>query len=252
MKDIRFSVDGKSYQVPEKYAEMNERQFRAAMMRLMRFSDRDCFWESFAGIPRRLSGCLPEWVHLELSSIVEYITQMEEEMDHFIIQRLPLLGTFRHSRLYAPSPMLGNVSLQQFMSADNFFSFYTVTQRESFIDLLCASLYLKENETFVIEDKHDKLVPLESREKFFHRHVPTEVRFGIFVNWIFIKNWLTTLFPNLFQRGKGDGKPHANDWLPLFDSFVGDNIPFMREYQRMPCMDAFRIIDAKIKKQNER
>ena len=53
-------------------------------------------------------------------------------------------------------------------------------------------------------------------------------------------------------HGSSDGKPKASDWLGLFDSFVGDNIPFMKDYQRMACMDAFRIIDAKVKSQNER
>lgn len=56
----------------------------------------------------------------------------------------------------------------------------------------------------------------------------------------------------MFPHGSSDGKPKASDWLGLFDSFVGDNIPFMKDYQRMACMDAFRIIDAKVKSQNER
>lgn len=251
MRELKLVSDDRAYtyQVPERYAEMNERQFRAAMMRLMRLTERETFWENFVGIPRRFCGSLPEWIHLEMTELVEFIPRMNEKLNVFIIERLPLHGKFLHKWLYAPQPMLGNVSLQQFMSADNFFSYYTVTQRESYIDLLCASLYLRDNETFVLTDKHDRLVPLDQREAFIHKHVPTEVRFGIFVNWIFVKNWLSDIFPHLFQRGTSDGKPKASDWLPVFDSFVGDNIPFIQEYQRLPCMDAFRIIDGKIARQ---
>lgn len=254
MRELRLEDKGRTYvyQVPEKYGEMDTRQYRAAMLRLMRLSDRAKFWESFVGMPQQFCGSLPEWVHLELSSMIEFIPRLDEKLDRFLIDRLTLPRHFRRSTLTAPKPMLSGMSFQQFMTADNFFSFYSVTQRESFIDLLCASLYLKDREVFVIEDKRDRLVPMEEREKYIHRYVPTDVRFGVFVNWIFIKNWLTDMFPHLFQRGKSDGKPKASDWLPLFDSFVGDNIPYIQKYQAMPCMDAFRILDNKIKQQNEK
>lgn len=254
MRELLIKNDGKPhvFQVPEKYAEMDERQFRAAMLLLMHLSERETFWENYAGIPHRFFGSLPEWVHLAMSSMLDFISELNEKLNHFIIERLPLLGSFRHSSLTAPGPMLDGVSLQQFMTADNFFSYYTVTQRESFIDLLCASLYLKKNERFIVTSKKEKLVPLQEREHWIHRYVPTEVRFGVFVNWIFIKNWLSDAYPHLFKKGKSDGKPKASDWLPLFDSFVGDNVPFIKDYQQMHCLDAFRIIDGKIKQQDER
>jgi len=254
MRELKFKAKGKehAYQVPVHYSEMNEHQFRAAILKMMNFAERGTFWESFAGIPPHFSGSLPAWVLFEMDKILEFIPKLDESLDYFIIPRLPMVGTLRRSSFYAPAKMLAGMSLQQFMAADNFFGFYTVTQRETFIDRLVASLYLMPHETFVIEDKKDRLVPLEKREAYIHKHVPVEVRFGVFVNWIFIKNWLTSLYPHLFQRGENDGKPKASDWLPLFDSFVGDNIPFIKEYQRMPCMDAFRIIDGKIKQQNER
>lgn len=251
MRELRINTEGKSYvyQLPENYAEMDERQYRAAMLKMMHMSEVSTFWESFVGIPHRFFGSLPEWVLHEMDKMLEFIPKLDERIDRFFFERLPIRGTLRKSRFIAPEPMLGNMSLQQFMTTDNFFSYYTVTQREAFIDRMIASLYLKPHETFVIEDKKDRLVPLEERSHYIHNHVTVEVRFGVFVNWIFIKNWLSKAFPHLFKRGKSDGKPQASDWLPLFDSFVGDNIPFIKDYQRMLCMDAFRIIDGKIKQQ---
>lgn len=251
MRELRIVAEGKSYvyQVPERYGEMNERQYRAAILKLMRLADRATFWEHFVGMPHRFCGSLPEWVLFEMEKMLEYITRLDERIETFFFERLPLTGTLRRSGLMAPGKRLSTMSLQQFMSADNFFSFYTVSQRENFIDLFVSSLYLKEHETFVLEERKDRLVPLESRQKYIHCHVASEVRFGVFVNWIFIKNWLSHDYPHLFRRSESQGKPVASDWLPLFDSFVGDNIPFMREYQRMPCLDAFRIMDGKIKQQ---
>lgn len=43
------------------------------------------------------------------------------------------------------------------------------------------------------------------------------------------------------------GKPKAVDWLEIFDGFVGDHVPDMAAYQRMEVMDAFRIINKRIK-----
>lgn len=67
-----------------------------------------------------------------------------------------------------------------------------------------------------------------------------------------IKNWLAKMFPNMFPKSaSGEGNGKAADWLALFDSFVGDNIPYMEHYQRMECMDAFRIINRKIAEQKK-
>ena len=253
MRELKITADGRhyTYMVPESYREMNERQYHAAMLHLMHLVDRAPFWYRYVGMKPSFCEQLPEWVLMQMDDMLAFIPMLSEQLDHFIIEQLPQRGVWG-KRLSAPEPMLANVSLQQFMTADSFFSYYCVTQRETFIDRLVASVYLAKHETFVLENKKDVLVPMEQREAYIHKHMPAEVRFGVFMNWILIKNWLTATFPNMFPRGSSDGKPKASDWLGLFDSFVGDNIPFMKDYQRMSCMDAFRVIDGKIKHQNER
>ena len=251
MRELRVTIDGKPhvYHVPERYAEMNEGQFLTAVLHVMRMTDRGAFWERFAGMRQAFSSRLPEWVWMEMDGMVEYIPRLNEGIDKFLIPSLPIRGRLFLDELHAPRPMLDGMSFQKFMTADNFFSYYCVTQREQFIDRLVASLYLREHETFIIESNKEVLVPMEKREAYIHHHYSEATRFAIFVNWILIKNWLSQTFRHLFPRGSSDGKPHASDWLQLFDSFVGDNIPFIVEYQKMPCMDALRIIDGKIKTQ---
>lgn len=253
MRNLKISVEGRSYtfKVPESYGEMNERQYFASMLHLMHLIERSSFWYRYVGLKPSVCDKLPEWVLMRMDEMLSFIPELTEQLDRFIIEQLPQRGVWS-KRLSAPEPMLANVTLQQFMTADSYFSYYCVTQRESFIDRLAASLYLAKHETFITENKKDVLVPIDKREAYIHKYMPVEVRFGIFMNWIMIKNWLSKCFPNMFPHGSSDGKPKASDWLGLFDSFVGDNIPFMKDYQRMACMDAFRIIDAKVKSQNER
>ena len=107
-------------------------------------------WERFAGMRQAFSSRLPEWVWMEMDGMVEYIPRLNEGIDKFLIPSLPIRGRLFLDELHAPRPMLDGMSFQQFMTADNFFSYYCVTQREQFIDRLVASLYLREHETFII------------------------------------------------------------------------------------------------------
>lgn len=255
MKELRIIVENRphTFHVPTCYDEMNERQYMAAVQHLMRMDESGAFWHRFAGMKPGFFDNLPEWVMMEMDGMVEYIFRLDEPLDHFLIPSLPFRGKLMQEHLLAPKKQLEGMSFQQFMTADTFFSYYCVTQRETFIDRLVASLYLRKHETFITESKHDILVPLEKREAYVHHHLSAVVRFAVFANWILIHNWLAKNFRYLFPRGGSDnGKPQASDWLGLFDSFVGDNIPFIKEYQRLPCMDALRIIDGKIKQQQER
>lgn len=254
MRTLRI-FDGKQdrvYHVPQCYAEMDAGQFVAAVLHLMRMADREVFWHRFVGMKPKFTAELPEWVLAEMDSIISYIPVLDESVDRFLLPHLPLRKKIGSGKLYSPAPMLADMSFQQFMTADSYFSYYCVTQREQFIDRLVASLYLQENEVFVSDNENDTLVPMEEREAYVHKYIPAEKRFAVFVNWILIKNWLSRTFVYIFPRGKSDGKPQASEWLPIFDAFVGENVPFMREYQRMPCMDALRIIDGKIKQQHSK
>ena len=81
MRELRIVAEGKSYvyQVPERYGEMNERQYRAAILKLMRLADRATFWEHFVGMPHRFCGSLPEWVLFEMEKMLEYNAYLLKE-----------------------------------------------------------------------------------------------------------------------------------------------------------------------------
>ena len=65
-----------------------------------------------------------------------------------------------------------------------------------------------------------------------------------------LKKWLSTAYPYMFSSNedKGTTNPKSQQkWLDIFDAFVGEQIPETDYYKKMPCMDAFRIINRRLK-----
>ena len=92
------------------------------------------------------------------------------------------------------------------------------------------------------------------------------VKYAIFLNYVFVKRWLSKAFPFLFplddEREQKDEqkneqkKPAAPsvNWLDIFDAFVGDDVAVMEKYQAMPVATAFRLLNKRIRdaqKQNK-
>lgn len=234
--------------VPQSWDELTSDQFIQVIRYITGASSEDKLFAAILGIRMRLIKRIDTFILYKLGELLSFLNDDNIKLDHFII---PALKTGRQT-LHAPSVRLSDVSLQQFMSADTFFSYYVITQREEFINKLVASLYLTKLETFVQKDKNSRLVDIDKKILTLKK-IPYTTRYAIFLNWSFIKNWLGHIFPYMFPPGDTgtnkakSSKPQAPDWLTLFDNFVGDNIPGMQSYQAMPCMDAFRIINRKIK-----
>lgn len=181
------------------------------------------------------------WVQYELLPHLRFIEELSDTVVTFIIPSFRV----RWHRYVAPASMLSGMSLQQFMSVDNFFNFYTSTQKEEFLHQFLACLYLRPRRAFFGKN----LVDIEGEAAFLSRLDPV-TSIAIYVNWILIKNWLSRTFRHLFASGSDiaiAGKNKGTDWLEVFDSFVGDHVADMESYQRMECMDAFRIMNNKIK-----
>lgn len=189
---------------------------------------------------------LPQWVVTSLMPYIEYVNSLDEPLDRFIIPKFKL-GWLRAYK--APSAMLRNVSLQQFMSIDNFFQFYTTTQRNEFLLKFVACLYLRPSQSFFGK----KILDVEAEAKHLQK-ADIILMLAIYMNWILIKNWLSKTFKFLFASGNDSGKNNrkGTDWLEVFDSFVGEHVADMIAYQKMECMDAFRIMNNKIKEQRKK
>lgn len=239
----------KCLHVPESYGELDGACFVAWVEWVLKPSaeGQERFLSAFWGVGRSLLLRMDGFQRYKLAELAGFLSDMDAGTDRFIIPSFPGSGMFEFSpRLYAPGDRLGGVCLQQFMTADTYYSYYVVTRREEFLDLLVAALYLLPGECYMPRGGRGKPLDLQGRSAYVAT-LPYASRYAVFVNWSLVKSWLGHLFPSMFPRGEADGKPKPADWLSLFDAFVGEHVAEMGAYQSMACMDAFRIIDRKIK-----
>lgn len=85
--------------------------------------------------------------------------------------------------------------------------------------------------------------------------IDRHVKYAVFLNYVFVKRWLSKAFPFLFplddepepeEKRKRPTAPSVN-WLDIFDAFVGDDVAVMEKYQAMPVATAFRILNKRIR-----
>lgn len=231
--------------VPSYYAEMTPSQFLATIRLSKEWIDEMAFFIQFFGISEKL-----------LTRIDAFsLYKMTETLDGLRDDKSAYFGFYQQSildgRLLAPENKLKGMCFQQLMTVDTFFSWYVTTDKEEYLDRFLAALYLQEDETYI--PGNGKLLVLDTRVLEIES-LPFDLKYSILINWVLIKSWLSNSYVHLFPAGdvsensKGDkvkGKPV--DWLSVFDSFVGDNIADIDAYKALPCMDAFRLLNRRIK-----
>ena len=236
-----FGESSISIDFPENFKELSEKQFIALIALSSCVIDDNSFYQQFLGVPADWLSQLDQfslWKLMELFITLNASNGSIDTIDFFFISRL---GSFK-----APEAKLEGMSFQQFMMIDTYCSWYSITKHQNYLNCMIASLYLKENESYFPEGD-EKLLDLDSNMEDISQ-TPIATRKAILANWLLIRNWLSKTFPHLFPKGEGEsgtGKPAQ--WLDLFDAFVGDNIHHMDSYKKLPCMDAFRILNRKIK-----
>lgn len=230
--------------VPSSYAEMTPTQFLATIRLSKGWIDEMSFFVQFFGIPEKLV------TRIDAFSLYK----MTETLDCLKTDNSAYFGFYQHSlpgMLLAPENKLRGMCFQQFMTVDTFFSWYVTTEREEYLDRFVGALYLKEDETYIPGE--GTLLVLDARIPAIAK-LTFDLKYSILINWVLIKSWLSNSYVHLFPAGEvsdnsnGDkvkGKPV--DWLALFDSFVGDNIADINAYKALPCMDAFRLLNRRIK-----
>lgn len=232
--------------VPERYSEMNGKQLLAAVRFSLEEIDAVDFYKAM-GIPRSWQRKLKLFCLFEIQHILGFLYALEEPCDHFIIPKI------MRGKMVAPEKRLAGMSLQQFMTVDSYFSYYSCTENEEFLVNMMAAIYLKQKEAFVIDERHPVLLNIEKRVLYLKDKTDKALLRATYLNWILIKNWLSKEFKFLFPKSVSEEiqKPQPVDWLKIFDAFVGENIPQSEYYQAMECMNAFRILNEKIRQQQE-
>ena len=249
---------------PSNWWEMDERQFMAVVRSILGKVSEEEYYADLFGIPQRLVGHLDQWHIYVLRKQVRWLDNGKAETSRFFIRQV--------CGLLAPEDALGGVTLQQFMTADTFFSQFvgTITEEKPMgsttaLARFVASLYMRRNEAYFVDRmplrrtiidlpvRQERVVDLEGNAAAIAEEGDPDVLWAVYLNWVMIRNWLARAYPLLFPEADSDEKGDAtqkrvkNAWLNIFDSFVGDDVAHLDNYRRMACTDAFRLMNRRIK-----
>lgn len=242
--------------VPTEWGELTTEQYMMIVCSLLGKSTVKDYYTTLLGIPFSVFELSDDWTRYNLQQLMTWLGEGKTETNRFYIPSI--------EGLKAPEDMLGNVTLQQFMTVDTFFGYYAGSTTDDCqmgdVSLLCqfvAALYLRKNERYYVAStrrtlldipgQNEVVVDLDKNADMLMKRADRIRMYGIYINWLMIKAWLSRVYPLLFPVGDEKEKPVMNAWLKTFDSFVGDDVAHMDDYRNMACMDAFRIMAKRIK-----
>ncbi len=256
MKTVRIRQKGRLFsrnctrQLPESWAELSGKQLVWVAGLYLHQLDSKAF---LRGISRLPLDKLDAFQLYKVSGLLEFINDCRIHLDRFLIASI--------GRLEAPGQRLKGMTFERFMLVDTAFNRYVRHESEEALDHLVALLYLQKGERVVLPQElskglflRQKVLNLPRRLKWLAK-VDKSVKYAVFLNYVFIKHWLSKSFPWLFPMQDEDeqtGKrrhpqaPSVN-WLDIFDAFVGDDIAQMDKFRQMPATTAFRLLNKRIR-----
>lgn len=239
-------------QVPQKWEELTPDQFLLVSRFYLQEIDESLFLKEFYSLPSGVD--FDSYYIYRLSELIEFISDCRIRMDRFVLSNV--------AGLKAPGERLKGMCFEHFMHVDTAFNRYARDGKDASLDTFVSMLYLKDNEYIVL--------PASGKNGLFSRQKPLilqkrlsevekidkHVKYAIFLNYVFVKRWLSKAFPFLFPLNdepepekvnrKKPTAPSVN-WLDIFDAFVGDDVAVMEKYQAMPVATAFRLLNKRIR-----
>lgn len=247
MKHIKITHNGKLYErdIPTSFDELDSDGLQLAAQLWTGSIHHDTLLSRFFGVPLAVVHDLDSYLVYCLTQLTSWMRRLDDDVDNFKIAYLP--GT----AYFAPGPRLGGCTLEQFMVADTHFQRYAISSDPDHLTVFIASLYHARHRRD--DDIDAKISTVEC--------LPDTVRQAIFLNFILIRRWLSRSYPYLFPpqtddaddvpQGKLNKKPRPTDWLAIFDAFMGDDVAFIERYKRMAAIDAFRLMNRRIKRSRQ-
>ena len=237
--------------VPQTWEELTPEQFLLVSRLYLQEMDESSFLKKFYSLPSGAGS--DNYYRYKLGELVEFISDCRVRMDRFILSDV--------AGFKAPGERLKGMCFEHFMHVDTAFNRYTRDGKDTSLDTFVSMLYLKSNEYIVL--------PAGEKNGLFSRQKPLilqkrvtkvakidrHVKYAIFLNYVFVKRWLSKAFPFLFpmddewepeDKQKKPTAPSVN-WLDIFDAFVGDDVAVMEKYQAMPVATAFRLLNKRIR-----
>lgn len=235
-------------EVPERWEDLKPYQFEVcAQLHISPPADNE-FVLRFFRIPKRVVARLDKFQIYKLTDMVAFAVTPSATTSQFFMAEIPGTG------LLSPGNKLGNVSLEQFALLDTYFFKYANEPTDQRLCEFVASVYLKKSEVLTKID-------FTQRANYIAKNVDKCTLYAIFLNYLFVRKWLTYTFKYLFnadepeentkkRRFKVPEKPLKKQlprWVEIIEGFVGDDILHYDEYTAMNCVRAFKVINNRIK-----
>lgn len=231
----------RTYKIPGKIGDLSEKQYLA----LVQFLNGEikeykviAHMYNIPVIPARIISRFSFWVY-SLIVAIETLGDLTKPCDHFLIKRIP--GT----KLKCENNLFKGVSFMQFMFADTMYSKYLQSQDSNHLHSFIATFYIKEGEQFNDIDMIKRLDYISKCK------VKSPILEAVLLNFMMMKKWLANVYPYMFSSADQDVSSttpaQKQKWLDIFDSFVNEDIANTDYYKNMDCMDAFRIINRRIR-----
>jgi hypothetical protein len=238
----------KILQAPEEWMDLSGGQF-AACARLFTEQVPDAeFISAFFGIEKSLVRRLSKFHRYKLIELAGFVSRPKASLNFFYLQKIPGTG------LRAPDEKLKDISFEHFSIFDTFFFDYINDKKEESLAKFIAATYLKKRETVTAVD-------FISRVSFITKNVDKSTQYAIFLNYTFIRKWLSKAFPLLFgfeeedpdepKKKTAHKKLNRPDWITVLDGLVGEDIINYEKYRQLPCIVVFRTINKRIQNYNK-
>ena len=268
---LPFSGKAES-KVPQNWGELNQKQLVAVASLFNSASSDIAFLQSMSGLKKSILNKLSDYERHKLMEIFEFVGD-QKPYHEFVIRRLELrwlwsLSLSKWSKpgviLFAPQPKLKGVTFGQFIFADTYFGNYQQSQNETDLNKFIASLYLGMNEKF-----EERLI----QERFLCiGKLDLNIRQSVALNFQLIHEWLALAYPLIFQKREeltstgsvsgeplpereaveGSSKRDPNQWIKVFQNFVGDDILHDDVWASKPVNTIFAYMTRKYKENARR
>lgn len=235
-------------EVPEQWCDLKASQFSAcAGIYLDPISDID-FLAAFFGISKKVLRKLSQFELYKLGELTEFAVNPNGSVNFFFMDQIP--GT----HLQSPSSRLSNITIEHFAIFDTYFFEYVNEKTDEKLNRFIAALYLKPKEVITGIDMHKRI-------RYVTDKVDKPTKHAIFMNYIFLRKWLSGSFRFLFSSDEPGNEKESKrrkpipsksisklpDWTGMIDGLIGDDIINADRYHNTNCLIAFKTINNRIK-----
>jgi hypothetical protein len=215
-------------QLPDKWNELNCHQIIAIPKLQEGKLDEFRLLQIFLGIERSIAKRLSSYQRFSIIRNIK-ILQNLQPIGRFIIKKV--VG------FKAPKNNLEGITFGAFILGDTYYQNYIEGKKDD-LDKFIACFYYNR---FCFSDKH-----LERNARIIGL-ADISIRQAIAINYALIREWLTEVYPYVFQKGEPEKKRNSSKgWVGVFDAIVRDDIVNQDKYLQQPVSVMFRYINNRI------